>query len=307
LFRSHPVISIESINKLHRDFLKKLSTELEKQKKLHPDFKSKDEVLGKLTELFEYSTGKEFTKEELKKIYSEGKDRYAECIPPGYKDLENKKKKGDRHIYGDLIIWKELISRTKKEKKPIILVTDDRKEDWWTIENGKTIRPREELIKEFFDLTGIRILIYNADNFLHFAKEKRLVPKIKEATINEVKQIRLSDENLNEYVLKNFGGTSGLSVHDYINSGVLVSDSLTNFGMPIFKNYSNLGTTGTFLKEPYSTVLSDSQLGAIVPNTGTVISSSRIPFSAKLFNTETTLKKESENNNDNTSKNKETK
>jgi hypothetical protein len=93
-----------------------------------------------------------------------------------------------------LIIWKELITLTKKEKKEIIFITDDRKEDWWTIENGKTIRPREELIKEFYDLTGIRILIYNADNFLHFAKERKLVTSIKEKSITEVKEVRKADE-----------------------------------------------------------------------------------------------------------------
>lgn len=196
-FKKHPSIVIENITKLHNDFLKKISAELEKQKKDHPDFKTKDEVLNQLTELFENVTGKEFSKEEIKKIFAEGKDRYAESIPPGFKDLDNKRKKGDRHIYGDLIIWKELINYSKKEKKPLIFVTDDRKEDWWTIENGKTIRPREELIKEFFDITGIRILIYSADNFLQFAKEKKLVPQLKDNTIKEVKEIRVSDEKSN--------------------------------------------------------------------------------------------------------------
>ena len=201
----HPSIQIDSIKKLQDDFLKKVGNELEKQKKNHPDFKDKDEILIQLTELYENKVGVQFTKEELKKIYTDGKERYEQQIPPGYKDLETKRKKGEQHIYGDLIIWKEIISLSKKEKKEIIFITDDRKEDWWTIENGKTIRPREELIKEFYDLTGLRILIYNADNFLHFAKERKLVTKIKEATINEVKEVRQSDENFNTAIdlLKN--------------------------------------------------------------------------------------------------------
>jgi len=193
-FKKHPAIKTDNILKLYDEFLKKVSEELDKEKKNHPDFKTDDKVLTELTELFDGSIGKEFSKQELKKIYEEGKDRYLENIPPGFKDLDSKRKKGDRHIYGDLIIWKELIEFTKKEKKPLIFVTDDRKEDWWTIENGKTIRPREELIKEFFDMTGIRILIYNADSFLHYAKEKKYVPHLKENTIKEVKEIRVSDE-----------------------------------------------------------------------------------------------------------------
>ena len=194
-FSRHPSIDIASIQKLADDFLKNLNSELENQKKKHPDFITNDNVLNQLTELYKGKVSKLPTKDELKKNYSDGKERYEQLIPPGYKDLDTKKKRGERHIYGDFIIWKAIIAYAIKEKKPIIFVTDDRKEDWWTIENGKTIRPREELIKEFYDLTGIRILIYNADNFLHFAKERKLVELIKETSISEVKEVRKVDES----------------------------------------------------------------------------------------------------------------
>nr|WP_278022690.1 PIN-like domain-containing protein [Flavobacterium ginsengisoli] len=113
----HPSIEVETLKKVLNEFVKKIETELEKQKKKHPDFKKEDEVLKQLTELYENKVGVPFSKDELKKIYTEGKERYDQLIPPGYKDLETKKKRGDQHIYGDLIIWKELISLTKKEKK----------------------------------------------------------------------------------------------------------------------------------------------------------------------------------------------
>jgi hypothetical protein len=190
----HPSIEVENLKKTLNEFVRKLDTELEKQKKKHPDFKINDEILLELTELYENKVGSQFSKDELKKIYIEGKERYEQQIPPGYKDFETKRKKGEQHIYGDLIIWKEIILFTKREKKEIIFITDDRKEDWWTIENGRTIRPREELIKEFYDLTGIRILIYNADNFLQFAKERKLATSIKEKSITEVKEVRKADE-----------------------------------------------------------------------------------------------------------------
>lgn len=193
-YKKHPSIVIEEINKLHNDFLKNLSNELNEQKIKHPDFRSNDAVLNELTDLFDNSVGEEFSKEDLLKIYKEGESRYSNEIPPGYKDQINKKSKGQRHIYGDLIIWKELINNAKNKKYPLIFITDDRKEDWWTIQKGKTIRPREELIKEFFDITGIRILIYNADNFLLVAKERKLLTELKDETIEEVKDIRVSDE-----------------------------------------------------------------------------------------------------------------
>jgi hypothetical protein len=198
-YKKHPSIVVEKILKLHSEFITKVKKELETQKKNHPDFHNKDEVLNELTELFESCIGNKFSRSELKNIYLEGKERYDELVPPGFKDLDNKRKLGDRHIYGDLIIWKELIRYTIDEKKSLIFVTDDRKEDWWTIYNGKTIRPREELIKEFYDETGVRILIYNADNFLQYAKKKNLVPQLKDDTIKEVKEIRITDE---KYLLK---------------------------------------------------------------------------------------------------------
>ncbi|VXC12056.1 MULTISPECIES: PIN domain-containing protein [Chryseobacterium] len=202
-FKRHPALKLDSFKKLNDEFLSKISKELEKQKKAHPDFDSDDSILYSVTELFENCIGNDIPKTELRKIFEEGKNRYAEKIPPGYMDMDDKKGKGERNIYGDLIIWKQLIEYTKKEKKPIIFVTDDRKEDWWTIEGGKTIRAREELIKEFYDLTGIRILIYNADSFLHFAKEKKLLPGINETTLEEIKDIRVSDEKINSIIKLN--------------------------------------------------------------------------------------------------------
>jgi hypothetical protein len=114
-----------------------------------------------------------------------------------------KKKRGDRHVYGDYIIWRQIIDFTKTQKKHIVLVTDDRKDDWWSKSNGDSTRPREELISEFYNLTGIRKLIYNSDSFLKYAKERRLADKIKEKSVSEIANIRISDINyLNQ--LKSF-------------------------------------------------------------------------------------------------------
>lgn len=228
----HPSIQIENIKKLQDDFIKKIDAELDKQKKVHPDFTTKDEVLLKLTELYDNKVGVAFTKDTLKKIYLEGKERYEQQIPPGYKDEATKRKKGEHNVYGDLIIWKEIIAFANKEKKPIVFVTDDRKEDWWTIENGKTLRPREELVKEFYDLTGIRILIYSTDTFLHFAKEKKLVTQIKEASITEVKEVRKADETYN-------------TISDILNSDAY--KSATQFYNPATSSFADLiKTTDAF-------------------------------------------------------------
>ena len=74
------------------------------------------------------------------------KKRYKKENPPGYKDA--KKKDGIRK-YSDLIWWKEVIQYARKSRKNIVLVTDDVKEDWWTIDEKGQYLFRGELITEF--------------------------------------------------------------------------------------------------------------------------------------------------------------
>lgn len=93
---------------------------------------------------------------ELSEIYGicdDGEKRYKKENPPGYKDA--KKKDGIRK-YSDLIWWKEVIQYARKSRKNIVLVTDDVKEDWWTIDEKGQYLFRCELITEFEKETKIR-------------------------------------------------------------------------------------------------------------------------------------------------------
>ncbi len=210
-YSKHPIIQIKKLKELKDKFLVEFKEELSKQNKLHVDFSIEDTFLDQITNLFEGKVGAEFSDSELEDIYKEGAFRYNKNIPPGYKD-SGKKNKGDRHLYGDLIIWKQLINFSKETHKSIIFITDDRKEDWWQFEQGKTIRPRQELISEFYKETGIRILIYSTDRFMQYAKKKKLVTDIKQKSITEIKDIRNNDvaylalnEILNKRKIDNVG------------------------------------------------------------------------------------------------------
>lgn len=120
-----------------------------------------DNILTKLLSLFENKVGQPYTKEEKDKIEAEGEKRYSNNIPPGYKD----KKKIDNK-YGDLLVWKEILKYATAEKKDIIFVTHDQKEDWWNQIHGKTIGPRIELRKEFYDQTHHMFHMYTMSSFL---------------------------------------------------------------------------------------------------------------------------------------------
>jgi hypothetical protein len=92
-------------------------------------------------------------------------------------------------MYGDAILWLQLIDYAKSEKKPIIFVTDDDKEDWWLESGGKTISPRPELVQEMLTEAGVKFYMYSADRFLDYA-QKFLHLSEQPEVIEEAKEIR---------------------------------------------------------------------------------------------------------------------
>jgi hypothetical protein len=166
----------------------KLKTDLLKSRDEYPGCTSHDKVRDEVDILFKDKVGQRFSDEELGKILQEGKERYAKELPPGYCDAD-KKDEGDptkTRKYGDLIGWKQMILKAKGDKKPLIFITSERKEDWWQKVSGKTVGPRHELLKEFNDETGQIFHMYDMERFLEYAKEKFKVDK---KTIDEVVKV----------------------------------------------------------------------------------------------------------------------
>lgn len=126
------------------------------------------------------------TDDEIDEINIEGKKRYANKVPPGYMDVE----KTNGNIYGDLIIWKEVIKFAKINSVNVLYVTNDTKEDWFMeTDTGKEFR--KELIDEFVKETSQRILGIQPTEFYNFAKNYYLSP-------NET----LKD--IDSYIIQNF-------------------------------------------------------------------------------------------------------
>ncbi len=142
-----------------------------------------DEVFNKVLDLFDGKAGKAYSTEEIQNIEQEGAKRYSEKTPPGYKDNG----KPDNR-YGDLFIWKEMLGYAKKQSVDIIFVTHDQKEDWWNISSGKTIGPRVELRKAFYEETGQKFHMYTMTSFLSFFTEDK-DNTIDKATIDEVETL----------------------------------------------------------------------------------------------------------------------
>lgn len=193
--RQHPFVSKRTMKKVESVFIE-LERELENNKAVHTKRISNDEIKQKISSVFDERVGSPYSEEKLKEIISKGEHRYKQKIPPGFKDSS---KSGDGEVfiekcrkYGDLIVWMQVIDKSKESKKPIVLVTDDKKDDWWERFRGKTVGPRPELVKEFKEETENSFYMYQADKFLELAREN-LNEKVSDEILEEIREVRRRD------------------------------------------------------------------------------------------------------------------
>lgn len=147
-----------------------------------------------------FKVGDEISFKQMLKIAEEGELRYRNEIPPGYEDESEKKGLAK---YGDLIIWKEILSYAQKEHKSVIFVCNDVKKDWYDQEKGRVAR--FELLKEFNSLTGKNVWLYNMSDFLYvvnklFDKSE----KLNETVLEEVENVAdvVNDDETRFYKIK---------------------------------------------------------------------------------------------------------
>lgn len=192
--RQHPFINEKLMGRLTIVF-DQVSKELQQNKQIHSARASQDEIQKDLRALFDDRVGEPFTEEELEAICKEGEERYSKRIPPGFKDgakTEDEFTASIHRRFGDFIIWRQLLKMSTEQKKGIIFVNDDKKEDWWYIFKGKTIGPRPELIKEFSDKTESHFYMYQSDLFLELAAQ-HFKQDIKAESVDEVRELRHQD------------------------------------------------------------------------------------------------------------------
>ena len=87
------------------------------------------------------------------------------------------------------------------EKKPVIFVTDDTKEDWWHVVKGKTQGPRPDLVKEFVRTTGQEFHMYTPAPFLEFASKKFNLSQSSKA-VDEARRFTEKRRKLRERLLR---------------------------------------------------------------------------------------------------------
>ncbi|EJT3365995.1 hypothetical protein N2L72_000804 [Salmonella enterica] len=181
---------IEMINNFSNGF----NNYIEGKRNSHPNYFHKDSIQEKLMDLFNHKIGSQPTKEQLGLLYSTGEIRFENKIPPGYKDSKNKEHEyklfGDLIIktkYSDFIIWNEIIEQAKKIGKPVILVTDERKEDWCWKENNIILGARPELVTEMITKANVDFRLISSEQFISMASKIRNI-SISKNTVKEIEE-----------------------------------------------------------------------------------------------------------------------
>jgi len=140
-------------------------TSVEEVRARHADGSPTDAVLDAVLSLFDGCVGEAPKDAELADLHKEAGRRIQGKVPPGYEDT----KKDGANAHGDYLLWHQVLRRAKESAKPVILVTSERKEDWWERAHGKTIGPRHELLEEAHQVSGQRVLIYQTASFIERA------------------------------------------------------------------------------------------------------------------------------------------
>lgn len=163
-----------------------------------PDYEKKDVVKDKILSLYDGRVGNDYSYDELLEIYAKGRIRYDNRIPPGYRDdTKDKKEMGVRHVYGDLIAWMQIMDYAKINKKNIIFVGEDLKDDWWKKDDGKLNSPRQELLDEFKHRTGMDVVFHTQKGFVEASKKK-----IKDETIKEIERVMMENQQIFDNIIK---------------------------------------------------------------------------------------------------------
>lgn len=144
---------------------------------------------------------------ELTSLIADGEKRYEDKIPPGYEDQGKSKNPNDAYFFhngikyerrfGDLIFWRQIIAHLKTNKcDKVILVSSEKKEDWWRILDGKRFGPHPELIQEMRREAEVSIFwMYPPDQFMRYAAQQANVD-VSETALAEVRNAGTLDHRV---------------------------------------------------------------------------------------------------------------
>lgn len=161
----------------------KVKEKIDKEKEEKSDFEKQDSIMKKILELYDGKCEEKVSEDVLEEIKKVALIRLENKIPPGYEDYKKEKS------YGDYYIFWSFIKKAKEDKRDVIFITDDEKEDWYLKKNGINQGGRPELLQEFYEKTEQLLFICTTKMFVKgynkYCRGKQ-VPKVVIENIDDV-------------------------------------------------------------------------------------------------------------------------
>lgn len=186
-FGVHPNAGLEGdLGSIARDILEK-TKEVSSKYDASPAGDHYEYIHESIGNIFEGKIGDCPDGDKLDILYVDGQSRFDSNTPPGLRDVADKRKRQrpDREVFGDYILWSEVLTKAKADGLPVIFVTEDAKDDWWLKEDGKTVGILPQLRKEFLSEVGCDIHFYRIAFYLEQAKV-RLSAEISSDSVEDV-------------------------------------------------------------------------------------------------------------------------
>lgn len=185
----------------------------------HVDIDGADPVRDKLDELLAGRIGDPPDAKTLDSWNREAEERFRHRMGPGYLD-EGKMKNPTYMVgglvfdkrYGDFVLWQQTISHvTEQNIGGVVLVTNDRKGDWWRITDHGVAGPLPELCEEIRRKAKLnRFWMYDLENFLRVAA-RRISVTVSNTTFEDVAESNANSAADAEVVIHAGGHVSPVS------------------------------------------------------------------------------------------------
>jgi len=191
----HPFVSDEVFDKFIASY-DLMIEELEGKQKIYLELVNEDLIKQKIGDILNGRVGEPYPESKVQAIAEEGEQRYSEKIPPGFEDggkmPEATTSKLKLKKFGDLILWKQLIDKAISSDKPVILVTGEKKDDWWLKSDKGLVSALPALSKEFMSAVNQDFYLYSTDRFLLKANDY-LMQNTSVGVVEEVRAINKAD------------------------------------------------------------------------------------------------------------------
>jgi hypothetical protein len=147
-------------------FVKNLRDELQRVLEDTDAERGMDPILAQLEEILEGRITSPLDQKEWSECIAEANRRIEDKVPPGYMDAGKRDSDLPEGGAGDYLVWYQATRHAKEQGRDLLIVTRDRKEDWWWRQQSDFIGPRPELTLEYHELTGRRLFMLRPADLL---------------------------------------------------------------------------------------------------------------------------------------------